>query len=138
MPYPDLLHPEPLPLRQAIADPYVCRRHSNTSWLGLCGVSGSWWAQGLFESSEHLWPVRGLKFLHTISPPYHLARVSHFPLDIAYLFCVWGIQHFQVNGCSAANCSFGVLAGEDERMSFYSAILCHKHHQRHTQDKVNG
>ena len=105
--------------------------------FSLCGVPGSWHAQGLFEPSEHLWPVRGLKFLHTISPPYHLARVSHFPLDIAYLFCVWGIQHFQVNGCSAANCSFGVLAGEDERMSFYSAILCHKHRQRHTQDKVN-
>ena len=24
------LHPEPLPLRQATADPYLCRRHSNT------------------------------------------------------------------------------------------------------------
>ena len=30
MPYPGLLHPEPLPLRQATADLYFDRRHSNT------------------------------------------------------------------------------------------------------------
>ena len=29
--YPGLLHPEPLPLRQATADPYLHRRHSNSS-----------------------------------------------------------------------------------------------------------
>ena len=33
-----------------------------------------------------------------------------------------GIQHSPVDGYSAANCNFGVLA-EDECMSFYSAIL---------------
>jgi len=33
-----------------------------------------------------------------------------------------GIQHSPVDGCSAASCSFGVLTGEDERMS-YSTIL---------------
>ena len=27
MPYPGLLHPEPLPLQQSTADLYVCRRH---------------------------------------------------------------------------------------------------------------
>ena len=30
MPYPALLHPEPLPLCQFTADPYLYRRHSNT------------------------------------------------------------------------------------------------------------
>ena len=30
MPYPGLPHPEPLPLWQATADPYLLRRHSNT------------------------------------------------------------------------------------------------------------
>ena len=30
MPYPGLLHPEPLPLRQATADPYLRRRLSDT------------------------------------------------------------------------------------------------------------
>ena len=28
MPHPGLLHPEPLPLQQATAHPYLCRRHS--------------------------------------------------------------------------------------------------------------
>ena len=44
-----LLYAEPLPLQQATADPYLHRRHSNTQgqvWLSLCGVSGSWCAQG--------------------------------------------------------------------------------------------
>ena len=36
-------------------------------WLSLCGVSGSWWAQDLFEPSEHFWWVRGL-ILNVISP----------------------------------------------------------------------
>ena len=39
MPYPGLLHPEPLPLWQSTADPYLLRRHSNIvlaqSWWGL-------------------------------------------------------------------------------------------------------
>ena len=46
MPYPGLLHPEPLPLWQATADLYLWKRHSNTQrqvWLSLCGVS--WCAQ---------------------------------------------------------------------------------------------
>ena len=47
MPYPSLLHPEPLPLWQATADLYLHRRHSNTQrqvWLSLCGAS--WCTQG--------------------------------------------------------------------------------------------
>ena len=36
-------------------------------WLSLCGVSGSWWAQTLFEPSEHFWWVRAL-ILNVISP----------------------------------------------------------------------
>ena len=36
-------------------------------WLRLCGVSGSWCAQGLFEPSEHLWQVWGL-ILNAILP----------------------------------------------------------------------
>ena len=46
---PGLLHPEPLPMCQATADPYLPRRHSNTQrqvWFSLCVVSGSWWTQG--------------------------------------------------------------------------------------------
>ena len=36
-------------------------------WLSLCGVSGSWCTQGMFEPSEHLWQVWGL-ILNAISP----------------------------------------------------------------------
>ena len=39
---PRVLHPEPLPLQQATADPDLCRRHSNTQrqvWFSLCGDS---------------------------------------------------------------------------------------------------
>ena len=35
--------------------------------LILCGVSGSWCTQGMFEPSEHLWQVWGL-ILNAISP----------------------------------------------------------------------
>ena len=34
-----------------------------------------------------------------------------------------GIQHSPVDGCSAESCNFGVLEGEDEHVSFYSAII---------------
>jgi len=47
MPYPGLLHPEPLPPWQAIVDPYLSRRHSDTQkhvWISLCG--DSWCAEG--------------------------------------------------------------------------------------------
>ena len=47
---PGLPHPEPLPLQQVTADPYLHRRHSNTqrqAWLSLCRVS--YYAQRFFE-----------------------------------------------------------------------------------------
>ena len=34
-----------------------------------------------------------------------------------------GIQYSFVDGCSAASCNFGVLTGEDEFTSFYSAVF---------------
>ena len=46
------------------------------------------------------------------------------------LLCPWmwgifsgGIQHSPVLGCSAPSCYFGLLPGENEGTSFYSAIL---------------
>ena len=32
-------------------------------------------------------------------------------------------EHSSIHGCSSSSCSFGVLAGEDKHMSFYSTIL---------------
>ena len=34
-----------------------------------------------------------------------------------------GIQHSPVIGCFASSCDFGVIAGENEHISFYSTIL---------------
>ena len=71
MPYPHLLHPDPLPLQQATADLYLLKRHSDIVCLSLCGISGSWCTQAMFEPSERLWQVWGL-ILNVISPllPY--------------------------------------------------------------------
>ena len=74
--------------------------------LSLCGVSGSWCAQGLFEPSEHLWREWGLILKvnsplllswwgfsfalgcgispHSLSNAYHLTGVS-LTLDMGYL-----------------------------------------------------
>ena len=60
MPHPGLLHPEPLPLWQATADPHLLRRHSNTVLAQSLWGLGSWCTQGMFEPSEYLWQVRGL------------------------------------------------------------------------------
>ena len=53
-------------------------------WLGLCGVSGFWRAQGLLESPECLWQVWGL-ILNGFCPSYHLSGASPLPLDMGYL-----------------------------------------------------
>ena len=88
-------------------------------WLSLCGVSESWCTQGSFEPSEHLWWVRGL-IPNVILPLLLSCWCFSFALRHALSF-FGGIQHSPVIGCSAATCSFGVLTGEDEHMSFYSA-----------------
>ena len=75
----------------------------------------------LFEPPEHLWQVWGL-ILNMIVPLLSFFWGFSFALGFAIYF-FGGIQHSPVDGCSAASCNFGVLAGEDERMSFYSAIL---------------
>ena len=53
----------------------------------------------------------GVWFQTWFCPSYSLARASPW------------IQHSPVNACSASSCNFGVFPGEDERTSFYSAIL---------------
>ena len=93
MPYPGLLYPEPLPLRQATADCTSAGDTQTQFWLNLCGVSGSWCTQGLFEPSECLWRVWGL-ILNAISHSYHIAGASPLSLDVGYLFVV-GSNIFQ-------------------------------------------
>ena len=62
--------------------PQETLKHSSV--LSICGVSGSWCTQGLFEPSEHLWQEWGL-ILSMNPPSYHLAGASPLPLDVGYL-----------------------------------------------------
>ena len=75
----------------------------------------------LFEPSECLWKVWGL-ILKVISPLLASCWDFSFALGCGVYF-FGGIQHSPVDGCSAVSCNSGVLTGEDEHMSFYSAIL---------------
>ena len=89
--------------------------------LSLCGVSGSWCTQGLFEPSECLWRVWGLILNMILSL---LPSCWGFSFALGHqIYFFGGILHSPVNGCSAASCNFGVLTGEDERTSFYSTTL---------------
>ena len=67
MPYPSLLHPEPLSLRQSTADRTFTGDAQTQFCLSLCGIPGSWCTQGLFEPSERLWQKWGL-ILNANSP----------------------------------------------------------------------
>ena len=75
----------------------------------------------LFEPSEHLWWVSGL-ILNAIVPLLPSFWGFSIALGCGVSLC-GGIQHSSIDGCSAASCNFGVLAGEDEGMSYFSAIL---------------
>ena len=58
----------PCPCGSPLLIPHTSAGDAQTQFcLSLCGVSGSWCAQGLFEPSEHLWRVWGL-ILNAVSP----------------------------------------------------------------------
>ena len=78
MPYPGLLHPEPPPLRQATVDRTSAGDTQTQFWLNLCGVSGSWCTQGLFEPSELL--LREWGFILNLNSP---------PILLGLLLCPW-------------------------------------------------
>ena len=64
----------------------------------------------LFEPSEHLWRIWGL-ILTAVLPLLLPCWGLSFALGHGVSF-YRGIQHSPVDGCSAASCNFGVLAGE--------------------------
>ena len=51
MPYPGLLHSEPLPLQQSTADPYLLRRHSNTV------LTQSLWGLWILVCTRFVWAL---------------------------------------------------------------------------------
>ena len=101
-----------------------------TSQKTLKGSSGSVFVRSpdvhkvLSEPSECLWWVKSL-ILNAILPllPSYWGLSSALGRGVSFF---GGIQHSPVDGCWAEICNFGVLAGEDECMSFYSAILWRK------------
>ena len=107
MPHPGLLHTETLPLRQAIDNPYLCRRHSNATqwqvWLSLCDVS--WWA---FWASVVGWSL----IVYLISPLQPSFWYFSFALGCGVSF-FGGIQDSPIDCCSKVSCK------EDKHMSFY-------------------
>ena len=120
---------ESLSLRQATADSCLCRRPSDTQrqvclrllWGSLLLSFGLGTHKVLFVPSNHLWQVWGL-ILHVIGSLLPSCCSFSFALDCGVSF-FGGFQHFPVNGCSVASYNFGILAGEDECMSFCSTIL---------------
>ena len=60
--------------------------------LGLCGISGSWCAQGLFEPSECLWQEWGL-IINMNLPFLPSCWGSPLPLDVAYLLTAAPAKH---------------------------------------------
>ena len=91
MPYPGLLHPEPLPLCQFTADLNSTGDTQTKFCLSLTGVSGSWCIQSLFQLSECLWQVWGL-IVNTILPNYHIAGASALGYGVSPHICSSTVQ----------------------------------------------
>ena len=109
MPYPGLLHPEPLPLQQVTADLHPRRRHSLKGRPGSVSVGFPGVHKALLEPSEHLWWVCGLILSTVLSLPSCWG--FSFALEHGVSF-FGGIQHSPIDGCSTASSNFGVLTGE--------------------------
>ena len=82
-----MLHPEHLPLQQSTADPYLCRRHSNTVGSVSVGSLGPGVQKVFFEPFEHLWWVWGL-ILNANLPLLPSFWGFSLPLDVGHLFLV--------------------------------------------------
>ena len=63
----------------------------------------------------------GIWFYHYWAPPTILLQFFFVFGPVVSFY--GGFQCPPVNGCSADSCNFGALAGGDEHISFYSAIL---------------
>ena len=89
--------------------------------LSLCEASLSWCTQGFVWALWVSLVGMGFDSKCNFAPPTILLGFF-FALGLGVSFS-GGIQHSPVDGCSAASRNFGVLTGEDERPSFYSAIF---------------
>ena len=108
----------PLLTSTSMGDSQTLKGRSGSVSVGSLGPGVH---KALFEPSEHLWWVWGL-ILNMILPLLPSCWGFSFALGRGVSF-FGGIQCSPVDGCSAASCNFGVLAGEDGCTSFYSTIL---------------
>ena len=102
--------------RTSTGDTQTLKGRSGSVSVGSPGVH-----KVLFEPSERLWRVWSL-ILNTISPLLPSCQGFSFALGCGVSF-FGGIWYSPVDGCSAANCNFGVLIGEDERTSLISDAI---------------
>ena len=78
----------------------------------------------LFESCKSLWWAWSLILNVILSL---LLSCWGFSFALPYVVSFFGgIQHYPIDGFSSVSCSFGILAGENEHTSFYSAIIYSK------------
>ena len=116
---PGLLLPVPLSLQQVNPDPRLHRRHSNTNW--------NVWHHLLWRSlllPPECWGTKiYLCVLQESLAPFLLAYWGFFFVLGHGVSIFGGLRHPPIDDSSAAGCKFAVLTGEDERTSFYSAIL---------------
>ena len=117
-----MLHPKPLPLQKATADPYLCRRHSNTQrrvWLSLCEVS--WCTQAFIWALQASLESRVFDSKDNFTPPTIFLGPLLCPRTWSIPF--GGIQYSPVISCLVVSCNHGVLPGEEECTSFYSTTF---------------
>ena len=98
-------HKSPLLTSSSTGDTQTLKGRSGSVSVGTMSLGAH---KVLFQPPEHFWQVWGL-VLNVISP--FLPSCWDFSVAL-------GIQHG-----SAVSFNFGVLAGKNELMSFYSAIL---------------
>ena len=110
----------PCPCGSPLLTPYLHRRGSNKV------LSQSLWGLWVLVCTRFVWALWvslvGKRFnsKHCFTSLAVLLGLLLCPWTWGIFF--WWIQHSPVDCCSAASCSFGVLAGEDECMFFYSTI----------------
>ena len=108
-------------LWQATVDPYLCRRHSDTI------LPQTLWGLWVLVCSRFVWALQaslvgmGL-ILNAILPLFLSCWGFSFAPGHGISFFWWDLT-FSCLWFSVASCNFGVLSGENEYMSFYSAIL---------------
>ena len=135
---PDLPQPEPLSLWQVTSDPCLHRRLKHAkAGLAQFPVGESLLLSGSLGhcNRTHLVLVCARFCLRLLSVwqvcDFILNQIAPLLLSCwgfsfaagCRVYFLGGIRHFPVDGRPAASCNFGVCAGEDERISFYSAIL---------------